>query len=128
MTSPPTTLDPTIAARLKRDSAGLVAAIIQQVDTREVLMLGWMDDEALRRTLTEGRVTFFSRSRQEYWRKGILRVISRWSSQWRLTVMVMPSLSKLIRWEVPATPGKGPVSSQEETWVLWWGRTRYLEH
>ncbi|ACV08867.1 phosphoribosyl-AMP cyclohydrolase [Jonesia denitrificans] len=70
MTSPPTTLDPTIAARLKRDSAGLVAAIIQQVDTREVLMLGWMDDEALRRTLTEGRVTFFSRSRQEYWRKG----------------------------------------------------------
>ena len=33
-------------------------------------MLGWMDPEALRRTLTEGRVTFWSRSRQEYWRKG----------------------------------------------------------
>jgi phosphoribosyl-AMP cyclohydrolase len=33
-------------------------------------MLGWMDDEALRRTLTEGRVTFWSRSRGEYWRKG----------------------------------------------------------
>ena len=49
---------------------GLVAAIIQQWDTREVLMLGWMDAEALRRTLTEGRVTFWSRSRQEYWRKG----------------------------------------------------------
>ncbi|WGW13776.1 phosphoribosyl-AMP cyclohydrolase [Saxibacter everestensis] len=59
-----------IAARLKRNEAGLVAAVIQQVDTGEVLMLGWMDDEALRRTLTEGRVTFFSRSRQEYWRKG----------------------------------------------------------
>ncbi len=64
------TLDPILAARLKRDSSGLVAAIIQQYDTREVLMLGWMDDEALHRTLTSGRVTFWSRSRQEYWRKG----------------------------------------------------------
>ncbi|MDO9395179.1 MAG: phosphoribosyl-AMP cyclohydrolase [Herbiconiux sp.] len=49
---------------------GLLPAIIQQWDTREVLMLGYMDEEALRRTLTEGRVTFWSRSRQEYWRKG----------------------------------------------------------
>ncbi|RUP84912.1 phosphoribosyl-AMP cyclohydrolase [Glutamicibacter protophormiae] len=63
-------LDPRIAERLKRDPAGLVAAVVQQYDTLEVLMLGWMDDEALRRTLTEGRVTFWSRSRQEYWRKG----------------------------------------------------------
>lgn len=63
-------LDPALAARLKRDHAGLIAAIIQQFDTAEVLMLGWMDDEALRRTLSEGRVTFYSRSRQEYWRKG----------------------------------------------------------
>lgn len=59
-----------IAARLKRDEHGLFAAIIQQYDTRDVLMLGWMNDEALRRTLTQGRVTFWSRSRQEYWRKG----------------------------------------------------------
>src|SRR5690606_6583482 len=63
-------LDPELAARLKRDSAGLVAAIVQDHDTREVLMLGWMDDEALRRTLAEGRVTYWSRSRAEYWRKG----------------------------------------------------------
>ena len=72
-TTGPTTvsaLDPQLAARLKRDDAGLVAAIVQQHDTGEVLMLGWMDDEALRRTLTSGRVTFWSRSRQEYWRKG----------------------------------------------------------
>jgi phosphoribosyl-AMP cyclohydrolase len=55
---------------LKRDSAGLVAAIVQQFDTQEVLMLGWMDDEALHRTMTTGRVTYYSRSRQEYWRKG----------------------------------------------------------
>ena len=63
-------LDPAVSARLKRDDRGLVAAIVQQYDTREVLMLGWMDDEALRRTLTSGRVTFWSRSRGEYWRKG----------------------------------------------------------
>jgi phosphoribosyl-AMP cyclohydrolase len=66
----PEVLDPTISARLKRDDAGLVAAVVQQHDTGEVLMIGWMDDEALRRTLTEGRVTFWSRSRKEYWRKG----------------------------------------------------------
>lgn len=64
------TLPSDIADRLKRDENGLVAAIIQQHDTGEVLMLGWMDDEALTRTLAEGRVTFWSRSRGEYWRKG----------------------------------------------------------
>ena len=66
----PAALDPAVAQRLKRDAAGLVAAVVQQFDTGEVLMLGWMDDEALHRTLTTGRVTFYSRSRQEYWRKG----------------------------------------------------------
>ena len=63
-------LDPRIAARLKRDARGLVAAVIQQYDTHEVLMVGYMNDEARRRTWTTGRVTFWSRSRQEYWRKG----------------------------------------------------------
>jgi phosphoribosyl-AMP cyclohydrolase len=57
-------------ARVAFNDHGLVPAVIQQWDTREVLMLGWMDAEALRRTLTEGRVTFWSRSRGEYWRKG----------------------------------------------------------
>ena len=66
----PSELDPRVAARLKRDSAGLIAAIAQQYDTGEVLMLGWMDDEALHRTLTTGRCTYWSRSRQEYWVKG----------------------------------------------------------
>ncbi|WP_017178519.1 phosphoribosyl-AMP cyclohydrolase [Actinomyces timonensis] len=66
----PSVLDEGIAARLKRDERGLVCAVVQQWDSREVLMVGWMDDEALRRTLAEGRVTFWSRSRQEYWRKG----------------------------------------------------------
>jgi len=63
-------LAPAIAARLKRDAHGLVAAVIQQHDTGEVLMLGWMDDEALHRTLTTGRATFWSRSRSAYWVKG----------------------------------------------------------
>lgn len=49
---------------------GLVPVIVQQHDTLEVLMLAWMDEEALRRTLTEGRATYWSRSRQSYWRKG----------------------------------------------------------
>ncbi len=63
-------LDPTVSSRLRFDDSGLVAAIVQQHDSGEVLMLGWMDAEAVRRTLTQGRVTFWSRSRQEYWRKG----------------------------------------------------------
>jgi phosphoribosyl-AMP cyclohydrolase len=66
----PAVLDPAIAQRLKKNPDGLVAAIAQQHDTGEVLMLGWMDEEALRRTLTSGRATYYSRSRQEYWRKG----------------------------------------------------------
>jgi phosphoribosyl-AMP cyclohydrolase len=70
VSSPDTALDPAIAARLKRDDHGLVAAIVQDAESGAVLMLGWMDDEALRRTLGEGRVTFWSRSGQEYWRKG----------------------------------------------------------
>ncbi len=65
-----TALAPAVAARLKRDADGLVCAVVQEHGTREVLMVGWMDDEALHRTLTSGRVTFWSRSRQEYWRKG----------------------------------------------------------
>jgi phosphoribosyl-AMP cyclohydrolase len=67
VTSP---LPPELADRLKRDDNGLVCAVVQQYDTREVLMVGWMDDEALQRTMTSGRVSFWSRSRQEYWRKG----------------------------------------------------------
>lgn len=59
-----------VAARLKRDEHGLFAAIVQQYDTHEVLMLGWMNDEALARTLASGLVTFFSRSRQRIWHKG----------------------------------------------------------
>lgn len=55
---------------LKFDANGLVAAIAQQYDTGEVLMLAWMNKEAVTETLNTGRVCYFSRSRQQLWRKG----------------------------------------------------------
>jgi phosphoribosyl-AMP cyclohydrolase len=58
------------AADVAFNAEGLVPAIVQEADTREVLMLAWMDAEALRRTLESGRTWFWSRSRQEYWCKG----------------------------------------------------------
>jgi phosphoribosyl-AMP cyclohydrolase len=65
-----TALDPQIASRLRPDRDGLVAAVVRQHDTGEVLMLAWMDEVALHRTLTTGRATYWSRSRQSYWVKG----------------------------------------------------------
>lgn len=52
------------------DSGGLVAAIVQDHESRQVLMVAWMNEEALHRTLETGRTWFWSRSRQEYWCKG----------------------------------------------------------
>jgi phosphoribosyl-AMP cyclohydrolase len=57
-------------AAVAYDDQGLVPAIVQEQDTGRVLMLAWMDEEALRRTLEEGRTWFWSRSRKEHWRKG----------------------------------------------------------
>jgi phosphoribosyl-AMP cyclohydrolase len=65
-----TSLDPTVAARLRRNADGLVPAIVRRHDDGDVLMLAWMDDEALHRTLTTGRATYWSRSRQRHWVKG----------------------------------------------------------
>ena len=62
--------DPAILDELVFGADGLLPAIIQDDENGDVLMLAWMDREAVRRTLTTGRVTFWSRSRQEYWRKG----------------------------------------------------------
>lgn len=55
---------------IRFNADGLVPAVVQQDGTGEVLMLGYMNAEAVTRTLTEGRVTYWSRSRQEFWRKG----------------------------------------------------------
>ena len=60
--------DPTAGVRFNQ--AGLVCAVVQQFDSKEVLMVAWMDAEALRRTLHTGAATYFSRSRQKYWVKG----------------------------------------------------------
>ncbi len=57
-------------AGVKFDADGLVPAIIQETGTGSVLMMGWMNEAALRRTLETGRSWFWSRSRQEYWCKG----------------------------------------------------------
>ena len=81
------TLDPRIKDRLKYDDKGLVCAVIQQYDTHEVLMVGYMDDEALRRTLTTGRVTF-----------------------WIATAT--PFSWKLIRWVLHATPASAAASTR----------------
>lgn len=65
-----TVLPDEVASRLKRNGDGLVPAIVQDGGSGEVLMLAWMNDEALHRTLTTGRATYWSRSRQEVWVKG----------------------------------------------------------
>ncbi len=57
-------------ASLKFNDDGLVPAIAQDADTGEVLMMAWMNAEAVRRTLETGRVTYWSRSRQAFWVKG----------------------------------------------------------
>ena len=64
-------VDPsTLIAGVRLGPDGLIPAIAQQHDTGVVLMLAWMDLEALRRTLATGRATYWSRSRQDYWVKG----------------------------------------------------------
>ena len=65
-----TELDPALAERVHWNAEGLVPVVVQQHDTGEVLMLGWMDNQSLARTVATGRVTYWSRSRQEYWVKG----------------------------------------------------------
>lgn len=63
-------LDPAIAQRLKRTFDGLVPAVVTDATSKDVLMMAWMDDEALARTLETRRATYWSRSRNEYWVKG----------------------------------------------------------
>ncbi|BBX22583.1 phosphoribosyl-AMP cyclohydrolase [Mycolicibacter terrae] len=63
-------LDPAIAARLKRNADGLIAAVAQERGSGDVLMVAWMDDDALARTLATREATYFSRSRGQQWVKG----------------------------------------------------------
>ncbi|MFG3340164.1 phosphoribosyl-AMP cyclohydrolase [Glycomyces sp. NPDC048151] len=59
-----------VIASIRFNADGLVPAVAQQHDTGEVLMLAWMDAEALRRTVATRKATYWSRSRGEYWVKG----------------------------------------------------------
>ncbi len=59
-----------VLSTLRYNDSGLVCAVAQQYDTREVLMVGWMDAEAVRRTVQTRQATYFSRSRNQYWVKG----------------------------------------------------------
>ena len=59
-----------MTSNLKFDEKGLIPAIVQDAETGEVLMVAYMNDEALRRTMSTGEAWFYSRSRQELWHKG----------------------------------------------------------
>lgn len=63
-------LDPALSARLKRNADGLICAVVVEHSTSKVLMVAWMNDEALERTLTTRRGTYYSRSRKQLWVKG----------------------------------------------------------
>ena len=77
-------LDRDIAARLRHTAEGLVPVVVQQQGSGEVLMLAWVDDEALARTIDSGRATYWSRSRREYWAKGDTSGHVQWVKQIRL--------------------------------------------
>ena len=64
-------LNPGIAQRLKLNAAGLVPAVVQEEGSGDILMLAWMDTHALAYTLATRRGTYYSRSRSEYWIKGL---------------------------------------------------------
>lgn len=84
------TLDPQIAARLKRNADGLVTAVVQERGSKDVLMVAWMDDAALARTLETREATYYSRSRGQQWVKGRRRGT--------------PSTSTRCGWTATATP------------------------
>lgn len=70
MSEPPTSTVDDAVAGLKFDTAGLLPAVVQDDRDGTVLMVAWMDAEAVRRTLASGRTWFWSRSRRQYWQKG----------------------------------------------------------
>jgi phosphoribosyl-ATP pyrophosphohydrolase/phosphoribosyl-AMP cyclohydrolase len=83
-----------LISTLEYKDKGLIPAIAQDADTGEVLMLGYMNEEAVRRTLSSGEIWFYSRSRQELWHKGAtsgnrIKVSSIWKDCDNDTILVM---------------------------------------
>lgn len=70
MSATPIGIDEALVGQVAWNADGLAPAIVQEHGTGEVLMLAWMNEEALRRTLASGRTWFWSRSRKDYWCKG----------------------------------------------------------
>jgi phosphoribosyl-AMP cyclohydrolase len=102
-------LDPAIAARLKRNDAGLVSAVAQERATGDVLMVAWMDDEALARTLETRKATYYSRSRQQYWVKGETSGHTQYVHEVRLdcaTPARTPASTRMCSW--PRDPEQAP--------------------
>ena len=75
---------PTITDRVRWNAEGLVPVVVTQHASSEVLMLAWMDEEALTRSLDTGRATYWSRSRQEYWIKGETSGHKQWVRELRV--------------------------------------------
>ncbi|MAF85491.1 MAG: phosphoribosyl-AMP cyclohydrolase [Dehalococcoidales bacterium] len=83
-----------LESNLKFDERGLIPAVVQDADTGEMLMLAYMNEEALRRTLSSGEAWFYSRSRQELWHKGAtsgnrIKVRSVWKDCDSDTILVL---------------------------------------
>ena len=115
-----TALDPDIAQRLKRDANGLFAAIAQERGTGAVLMVAWMDDEALARTLATREATYFSRSRGEYWVRARPRATRNTCTVCDWTATATRCCWKSTRWAAPATP----VTTAASTPTCCWGWRR----
>jgi phosphoribosyl-ATP pyrophosphohydrolase/phosphoribosyl-AMP cyclohydrolase len=83
-----------LITNLKFNEKGLIPAIVQDADTGAILMLGYMNEEALRQTLSSGEAWFYSRSRQELWHKGetsgnYIKVVSVWKDCDSDTILVL---------------------------------------
>ena len=105
------TLAPDVAARLRRNDAGLVPAVVQDATTGDVLMMAWMDDVALARTLTTRRATYWSRGRPPTTPSTFVRFNS--------TVTATPCYFASTRSEGHATPVTTPVSTPMCSWTRW---------
>ena len=94
---------------------GLVPVVIQDDDTDEVLMLAYMNAEALARTLESRQVWFYSRSRRELWHKGATPATTSTSAASSSTATTTRCSSASSRWVLPATPANAPASTATST-------------